>query len=102
MAWAGCDNQAAAVRPGERQTALGLGWEEARDWEQGWTWEVTEIPHSILIPVRGRGHRRLECVPGRHSPELEAGVEQMAPAEMVVWLPPPQEHVLIVRQRSPA
>ena len=55
MAWAGCDNQAAAVRPGERQTALGLGWEEARDWEQGWTWEVTEIPHSILIPVRGRG-----------------------------------------------
>lgn len=47
-------------------------------------------------------HWRQECFPGRHSPEPEAGVEQMAPAEMVVWLPPSQEHVLIVRQWSPA
>lgn len=42
-----------------------------------------------------------ECFPGRHSPEPEAGVEQMAPAEMVVGFPPSQEHVLLL-QWSPA
>lgn len=38
-------------------------------------------------------------LPREETPEYQrAGVEQMAPAEMVVWLPPSQEHVLIVEE----